>query len=117
MISFALAQELKNAGMFQSSSPQAAYFLNDHLQIRREDALKMWYGDKLRTGMALDLSREAVFAPSLSELVVACAHPFYLSCDAAGQWFAGKNAHDAGESAETPEEAVGRYWLRLQTAP
>jgi hypothetical protein len=50
MISFALAQELKNAGFNPKTNSNAVYFINDHLKIRREDALRMWYGDKSRVG-------------------------------------------------------------------
>jgi hypothetical protein len=60
MISFALAQELKNAGFNPNKNANAVYFINDHLKIRREDALRMWYGDKARVGMDLDLSKEVV---------------------------------------------------------
>jgi hypothetical protein len=59
MISFALAQELKNAGFNPNKNANAVYFINDHLKIRREDALRMWYGDKARVGMDLDLSKES----------------------------------------------------------
>jgi hypothetical protein len=44
MITFALAQELRNAGFTPSKNSNAVYFINDHLKIRREDALRMWYG-------------------------------------------------------------------------
>jgi hypothetical protein len=50
MITFALAQELKNAGFTPSKNTNAVYFINDHLKIRREDALRMWYGDKAKFG-------------------------------------------------------------------
>jgi hypothetical protein len=43
MISFALAQKLKNAGFIPKTNDNAVYFINDHLKIRREDALRMWY--------------------------------------------------------------------------
>jgi hypothetical protein len=115
MMSFDLAKELKNAGFFQSVNPNAVYFLNNRLQIRREDALKMWYGDKHLVGLDLDLAKEAVYAPTLSELVIGCAHPFYLHCDETGRWYAGKTANDVGAAAETAEEAVGRHWLFLQS--
>jgi hypothetical protein len=65
MISFALAQELKDAGFVPKTNSNAVYFINDHLKIRREDALRMWYGDKLRVGMDLDLSKEVVYSPTL----------------------------------------------------
>ena len=115
MISFALAQELKNAGFSQSTDCNAVYFLNDHLKIRREDALRMWYGDKSKEGLALDLERELVFSPTLSELVVGCGKPFYLSCDDAGRWHASKGPDsDERESGETAAEAVARLWLLLE---
>ena len=42
MISFALARQLKDAGLTQRTNSNSVYFINDHLKIRREDAL----GDK-----------------------------------------------------------------------
>jgi hypothetical protein len=36
MISFALARELKNAGLTQRNNSNSVYFINDHLKIRRE---------------------------------------------------------------------------------
>jgi hypothetical protein len=110
MISFAMAQELKNAGMFQSTNVNAIYFLNDHLQIRREDALKMWYGDKFKMGMDLDLTREGVYVPSLSELVVACGYPFHLQRTEDRHWRAGKTAEELGESFRN---ARGSGWSLL----
>jgi hypothetical protein len=80
MLSFALAQELKNAGFVPKTNCNAVYFINDHLKIRREDALRMWYGDKARVGMDLDLSKEVVYSPTLTELIGACGEPFSLSC-------------------------------------
>ena len=67
MIPFALAQELKNAGFVPKTNANAVYFINDHLKIRREDALRMWYGDKSRVGMDLDLSKEVVYSPTLTD--------------------------------------------------
>jgi hypothetical protein len=64
MIPFALAHELKNAGFSPSKNSNAVYFINDHLKIRREDALRMWYGDKSRVGLDLDLSKEVVYSVS-----------------------------------------------------
>ena len=115
MISFALAQELKNAGFTQSTNLNAVYFLNEHLKIRREDALRMWYGDKSKEGLALDLEREVVFSPTLSELIIGCGKPFYLSCDEAGPWHASKGPDsDERASGETAAEAVARLWLLLE---
>jgi hypothetical protein len=116
MISFALARELKDAGFTQSTDFNAVYFLNDHLKIRREDALRMWYDDRSKEGLALDLEREVVYSPTLSELVIGCGTPFYLSCDDTGRWHASK-APDSGEreSGETADEAVARLWLVLET--
>ena len=75
MISFELAQELKTAGFPPGTSPNAVYCLNDQLRIRRKHALHMWYGSKAKEGVPVDLEQEAVFAPSLSELVIACGRP------------------------------------------
>src|SRR6516165_12165896 len=90
MIAFELARELKNAGFHPSTSPYAVYCLNEDLRIRREQALHMWYGSKIKEGVPLELEKEAVFAPSLSELVIACGKPLQLSCDEAGHWQARK---------------------------
>jgi hypothetical protein len=43
MISFALAQELKNAGFVPKTDSNSVYVINDHLKIRREDALRKSY--------------------------------------------------------------------------
>ena len=91
MISFALAQELKNAGFVPKTNANAVYFINDHLKIRREDALRMWYADKARVGMDLDLSKEVVY---LTELIGACGSPFYLSCDKFSKWKGRKNGRN-----------------------
>jgi hypothetical protein len=116
MMSFALAQELKNAGFVPKTNINAVYFINDHLKIRREDALRMWYGDKSKTGLDLDLSKEVVYSPTLTELIEACGLPFELSCDAAGHWYASNTANaDLRRSGETPAEAVARLWLVLHS--
>jgi hypothetical protein len=60
MIPFALAQELKLAGFTQSSAPEAIYALTDHLRIRREHSLQMWYGSKSKAGLPLHLEDEAI---------------------------------------------------------
>ena len=91
------------------------YFLNEHLKIRREDALRMWYGDKSKEGLALDLEREVVFLPTLSDLLTGCGKPFYLSCDEGSHWYASKEPDsDERESGETAAEAVARLWLLLE---
>src|SRR5271156_5222250 len=92
----------------------AVYFINDHLKIRREDALRMWCGDKSRTGLDLDLSKEVVYSPTLTELIEACGLPFELSCDAAGHWYASTKA-ELRRSGDTPAEAVARLWLVLHS--
>src|ERR1700750_718204 len=103
MISFQLAREMKAAGFHQSSSPSAIYCLNEDLRIRREHALQMWYGSKTKEGLALELEQEAVFAPSLSDLVIACGKPLQLTGDEAGHWQARKTVNDGpvgdGETA------------------
>jgi hypothetical protein len=115
MISFALAQELKNAGFTPSKNTNAVYFINDHLKIRREDALRMWYGDKSKVGMDLDLSKEVVYSPTLTELIGACGVPFYLSCTDTSHWLAANTANgEGGRTGETPVEAVARLWLLLE---
>jgi hypothetical protein len=85
MISFELAQELKSAGFTQSTLPYAIYALNEHLRIRREHALQMWYGSKAKEGVALQLNEEAVYVPTLSDLVTACGKPLQLICDGGGK--------------------------------
>ena len=116
MISFALAQELKSAGFTQSPSPHAVYALNDHLRIRREAALQMWYGSKAKAGVPLQLEQEAVYTPTLSDLVIACGKPLQLACDQVANWRASTPTLDGqllGEG-ETAEEALGRLWLLMQ---
>jgi hypothetical protein len=116
MISFALAQELKNAGFNPNKNANAVYFINDHLKIRREDALRMWYGDEARVGMDLDLSKEVVYSPTLTELITACGAPFYLSCADTGHWLAANTPNgEGGRTGETPAEAVARLWLLLES--
>jgi hypothetical protein len=117
MISFALAQELKAAGFTPSTSPHAIYALSDHLRIRREHALLMWYGSKSKAGVPLQLDEEAVYTPTLSDLVVACGKPLHLTSDEAGIWRASKSPADEGvEGCETAEEALGRLWLQMQAS-
>lgn len=115
MISFALAQELKNAGFTQRTNGNAEYFLNDHLKIRREDALRMWYGDKAREGWELDLTKELVYCPTMTELIEACGLPFSLSCSQANHWHASNGQNGAGKSVngEFAKEAMARLWLLL----
>jgi hypothetical protein len=115
MISFALAQEQRDAGFSPSKNSNAVYFINDHLKIRREDALRMWYGDKSRVGLDLDLSKEVVYSPTLTELIEACSVPFYLSCTDTGHWLAANTGTgEGGQTGETPVEAVARLWLLLE---
>jgi hypothetical protein len=115
MISFSLARELRDAGFTPKTNSNAVYFINDHLKIRREDALRMWYGDKSRVGMDLDLSKEAVYSPTLTELIQACGIPFYLSCTDTGHWLAANTANgEGGQTGESPAEAVARLWLLLE---
>jgi hypothetical protein len=117
MISFAVARELKNAGFTQRNNSNSVFFINDHLKIRREDALRMWYGSKSKVGMDLDLSKEVVYSPTLTELIEACGAPFYLSGTDTGHWRAANTANgDGGQTGEgeTPAEAVARLWLLLE---
>jgi hypothetical protein len=94
MISFALAQELKNAGFVPNTNTNSVYFINAPLKIRSEDALRMWYGDKSRVGMDLDLSNEVAYSPTLTELIEACGVPFYLSCTDTGHWLEANTANE-----------------------
>jgi hypothetical protein len=64
MMSFALAKELKDAGFVPKTNINAVYFINDHLKIRREDALRIWYCDKSRSGLDLDQRRSCTRQPS-----------------------------------------------------
>jgi hypothetical protein len=117
MITFALAQELKSAGFTQSNAPHAIYALNDHLRIRREHALQMWYGSKAKSGVPLQLDEEAVYTPTLSDLVIACGRPLHLLCDETGSWQASKSTDAKSiEGCETAEEALGRLWLLMQAS-
>jgi hypothetical protein len=115
MISFELAQELKAAGFTQSISLYAVYALSEHLRIRRQDALQMWYGSKRKAGLALELEEEAVYAPTLSDLVTACGKRLQ-ACDEAGNWKASAPVSDrqlVGEG-ETADESLARLWLLMQ---
>ena len=118
MISFALAQELKNAGFTDNKNGNAEYFINEHLKVRREDALRVWYSDKAKEGWDFDPAKELVYCPMIEELIEGCGLPFYLSCDAAGHWYA-KNSPDGvdGDSGygESPSDATARLWLVLQS--
>jgi hypothetical protein len=117
MISFALAQELKNAKFTQRTNGNAEYFLNEHLMIRREDALRIWYGDKAKQEWELDPSEVLVYCPTVSELIEGCGLPFYLSCSAASHWHATNAKDGEAESGhgETAGEAVARLWLVLHS--
>ncbi len=116
MIPFNVAKELKSAGFTQNTSAHAIYALNDHLRIRRENALQMWYGSKAKSGVALQLEEEAVYTPTLSELVIACGRPLHLICNESGLWRAFKSAETEHVEGETAEEALGRLWLILQAS-
>jgi hypothetical protein len=114
MISFELAQELKAAGFPPGTSPNAVYCLNDQLRIRRKHALHMWYGSKAKEGVPLELEEEAVYAPTLAELVIACGKPLQLACDDSGNWQARKPSRaEFVASGDTAEAALGRLWLLL----
>jgi hypothetical protein len=114
MISFALGQELKKAGFAQRTGGNAVYFVNEHHKVRRENALRFWYADKAREEWEFDPSKELVYSPTLTELIEACGLPFFLSCNAAGHWYASNSVNkDEGETGATPAEAVARLWLRL----
>jgi hypothetical protein len=115
MIPFLLSRELKSAGFTQSASPDAVYALSEHLRIRRENALQMWYGSKAKEGVPLRLEEDAVFVPTLSDLVIACGKPLQLACDEGGNWQACTSADAQSVGAgETPEEALGRLWLEMR---
>jgi len=116
MVPFTLAQELKSAGFAQDSAPEAVYALNDHLRIRREHAHHLWYGSKNKAGLPLELEHEAVYTPTLSDLLIACGKPLQLACQEAGNWEASTTLPIGplvGEG-ETAEEALGRLWLLMQ---
>jgi hypothetical protein len=115
---FELAQELKSAGFSQSTSAEAIFALTEHLRMRREHALQMWYGSKRKAGLPVELEEEAVFTPTLSELVTACGKPLQLGCDEVGNWKATAPVPDrqlVGEG-ETAEEALARLWILIQRA-
>jgi hypothetical protein len=116
MLPFSLAQELKLAGFSQSSSPEAVYALTDDLRIRREHAPHMWYGSKHKAGLSLQLENEAVYVPTLSDLLIACGKPLQLACEEGGDWQASA-ALPAGRlvgEGGTAEEALSRLWLQMR---
>jgi hypothetical protein len=116
MVPFALAQELKLAGFTQSASSGAIYALTDDLRIRREHALHLWYGSKNKSSLPIQLEDEAVYVPTLSELLIACGKPLQLACEEIGNWQASA-ASPAGRligEGETAEEALGRLWLQMR---
>jgi hypothetical protein len=117
MISFALAQELKNAGFTQRANGNAEYFLNDHLMIRREEALRIWYGDKAKEEWEFNPSEELVYCPTISDLIEGCGLPFHLSCNAAGHWHATNTQDGEGDAGhgEHASEAIARLWLVLHS--
>jgi hypothetical protein len=115
MLPFTLAQELKLAGFTQSSSPKAVYALNDYLRIHREHALQMWYGST-KAGLPLQLEDDAVYQPTLSDLVIACGKPLQLVCDEGGNWQASAvlPVGALGAKGQTAEEALARLWLQMR---
>jgi hypothetical protein len=116
MISFELARELKAAGFTQSTSLHAVYALNDHLRIRRQDALKMWYGSKGKAGLELKLEDDALYTPTLSDLVTACGKRLQLSSDEVGNWKASApvSGRELVGEGETADESLARLWLLMQ---
>jgi hypothetical protein len=115
MISFALAQELKNAGFTQRTTDNAEYFLSDHLMIRREDALRIWFSDKAKHEWVFDPSEALVYCPTVSELIESCGLPFYLSGTAADHWLATNEQDGQGDTGhgQTVGAAIARLWLVL----
>jgi hypothetical protein len=75
----------------------------------------MWYGSRSKEGVALQLNEEAVYAPTLSDLVTACGKPLQVACDEAGNWQASRPLDEplVGEG-ETAEEALSRLWLKME---
>jgi hypothetical protein len=116
MLPFELARELKSAGFTQSTELDAVYALSEHLRIRRRDALQMWYGSKRKAGLAVELEQEALYTPTLSELVTACGKPLQLACDESGKWQASGLISDRQFVAdgETADESLARLWLLMQ---
>ncbi len=115
MISYELALQLKQAGFTQRNNGNATYFLNQHLMINREDAIRMWFADKAKQSWDVKVEEELVYCPTTTELIEGCGFPFALSSDAAGHW-AAKN-FILGEAAigegATAAEAVARLWLAV----
>jgi hypothetical protein len=116
MIYFELLRELKAAGFTQSTPLHAEYAVGEHLRIRRQDALQMCYGSKRKAGLALELEEEAVYAPTLSDLVTACAKPLQPSCDEASNWKASTpiSGRQLVGEGETADESLARSWLLMQ---
>jgi hypothetical protein len=117
MISFAVAQQLKAAGFNASKRPNAEFFVNEHLKVRREDAQRVWYADQSEKGWELDPEKEMVYCPTIQELAEGCSLPLYVSCDEPGHWYAKKTPDGAdGPSGygESLGDALARLWLTLQ---
>jgi hypothetical protein len=113
MVSFALAHELKAAGLTQSTHRNAEYFLNEHFLINREDAVRMRYANKGKRDWEFRIAEDLVYCPMLSELIEGCGLPLALSSDPRGHWTATSSMLDEPATREgaTPEEAVARLWL------
>jgi hypothetical protein len=112
-MSFALARECR---ICPEDKYQRRLLYQRPSEDQKRSALRMWYGDKSRAGLGLDLSKEVVYSPTLTELIEACGVPFHLSCDAEGQWYAANSTKpEMRQSGETPAGAVARLWLVLHS--
>lgn len=96
-MNYELAKELKDAGF-----PQ-----------KHETARGMSIGFP-GTVLTDSLTYEDAYAPTLSELIVACGERFGVLHTWEGGWLAGTpENHSLGAKGATPEEAVARLFLAL----
>ena len=115
MISYELALRLKQAGFTQRNNGNATYFLNEHLMINREDAIRMWFADKAKQGWDVKVEEELVYCPTTTELIERCE--FRLRCHpmrpAIGPRRISSSARQQMERVRRSAEAVARLWLAV----
>jgi hypothetical protein len=109
-----LMQQLKDAGFKQSGEGSHKFDVNDENIFCFMDDGIVQYKDKSWGKL------EAIYFPTLSELIAACGDEFVsLVQYSPGWWRANGNSplYDEGtnwvDGARAPEEAVAKLWLTL----